>query len=366
MGERAFVAIWHVSEGIAPTNADLQTPILTQAIIDYHFELGIKPIVLYPEVVDGNPLEADCVVRWVLNFPGLLGGDAIYPDTEMVIAFSKVLALAVGPETPVLHMPVLNEEVFNPGMPRPRSGAAFYASKYKEVHAGAVFGVPEDAIEITRDKPDSQTPEEIAEILRSVEMLYVFENTALATEAVLCGCPAVFMPNPWLDKPIALHELGWDGLAWGDDPAEIARARATIERGKENYHRTIDAFFDQLDDFIARSQAKATVGPYIHRINSAFLAVDSNELFKGGAAPESAARSVGYLGDDLKLYDPSQSILTARQLANLIKMRPNWRLSEWFRINRAVASVISRRAVRDRLRRWRKSLHRPRGNADAH
>ncbi len=44
-------------------------------------------IVIYPEVVPGNPLRASKVVRWVLNSPGLLGGDAVYPDSEMLFAY---------------------------------------------------------------------------------------------------------------------------------------------------------------------------------------------------------------------------------------------------------------------------------------
>ena len=35
-------------------------------------------IVVYPEVVSGNPFGAQKVVRWALNNPGLLGGDTSY------------------------------------------------------------------------------------------------------------------------------------------------------------------------------------------------------------------------------------------------------------------------------------------------
>lgn len=270
-GERAFMALQYVELG-PNVSFDLQTPILTPEIVDYHYQQGLQPIVIYPEVVAGNPLEADCVVRWLLNFPGLLGGNNSYPASEMLIGFSKTLSDSVGEHVPVMHIPVINESVFNPGKtPQPRKGSAFYAMKYKVVHDGKVFGIPPDAIEITRDLPNSQTPEEIAQILRSVEALYVFENTALATEAVLCGCPAVFMPNTWLDEPIALNELGWDGFAWGNDPAEIERARQTVPQGQLNYQRLVDKFFVQLDAFRAASQAKAAELPYTHKVTLKFL-----------------------------------------------------------------------------------------------
>jgi glycosyltransferase involved in cell wall biosynthesis len=60
------------------------------------------------------------------------------------------------------------------------------------------------------------------------------------------------------------------------------------------------------------------------------------------------------LGIDLSYYDWTKSVLTARQIQRLIKVRQNWRISEWFGINRAVMSVYWRRYVKKSLRVWRK------------
>lgn len=45
-------------------------------------------IVVYPEIVSGNPFDARKVVRWALNTPGRLGGDRSYSDREMVFVFN--------------------------------------------------------------------------------------------------------------------------------------------------------------------------------------------------------------------------------------------------------------------------------------
>jgi hypothetical protein len=100
----------------------------------------------------------------------------------------------------------------------------------------------------------------IAGIFRRSELFYVYENTALITEACLCGCPAVMLPNPWLTAPISRHELGLDGIAWGDDPAVIAEARRTVGNVRARYEATITAFFDQLDHFVRLTQAAADLG----------------------------------------------------------------------------------------------------------
>ncbi len=236
------------------TSLELLTPLLTREIADRHISPDKSPVVVYPEVISGNPLQASSVVRYLLNRPGLLGGDHTYSKTEMIWAFSGYLASETERCDGVLHMPVLDDRIFYPQPGQHRSGTAFYASKFKNIHNQQVFGIPTDSVEITRERPDSQTPQEIADLLRRSEYFFCFENTALAAEAVLCGCPAVFMPNQFLDRPIAIEELGWDGYAWGTDPQELLRAKSTVERGRDNYRRTVRNFFVQLDSFIRQTQ----------------------------------------------------------------------------------------------------------------
>jgi hypothetical protein len=250
-GQVAYLVL--TSYSAAPVGPDLLTPVLTPAIVRYHYEKGLTPIVVYGEVVRGNPLRADCVVRYLLNFPGLLGGAASYDPSELLYGYSGVLAEAVGAPENVLMVPTVDASVFHPGArDQPRSGTCFYAAKYKTILGGCVSDEMRGSVEITLDYPATQT--EIADLFRRSELLYCYENTALALEAMLCGCPAVFMPNPHLTEIIALRELGRDGVAWGTDPAEIARAKATVHRVRESYLRVCDEYWHQLDRFIQVTQ----------------------------------------------------------------------------------------------------------------
>ena len=147
MGERAFMII--TSDHPRPVNDDLLCPLLTLEISTLHFAQGKTPVVIYPEVVGGNPLQAKCVVRYLLNYPGHLGGDAQFDETEMVVAFSRVLAQSYIKTALVLHMPVLDTHLFQPGNPGARSGSVYYAMKYQHIHQQKVFSIPADSIEIT-------------------------------------------------------------------------------------------------------------------------------------------------------------------------------------------------------------------------
>lgn len=243
-------------------NPDLLTPPLTLKSYELHRDAGLTPIVVYPETITGNPLAASVVVRYVLNFPGLLGGDRAYADDEMVFAYSSKLAEAAGiGEDRVLFLPASDTDIFYPpNTDQLREGACFYADKYRKVHGAEPFDITKDAVEITRGI-GSQSTEEVAELFRRSELFYCYENSALAFEAALCGCPTVYLPNEHLTEIIALQELGMDGFAWGNVPEEIERAKSTVHRAFENYSGNYVRFWQQLDRFIDLTTKLAAVMP---------------------------------------------------------------------------------------------------------
>lgn len=261
-GERAYIITRPYSSPDRAINAELLTPLLTRGIIQHDYEAGLTPIMIYPEVMSGNPYGAPCVVRYVLNYPGLLGGDATYSEDEFCVTYTKELASAVPNTHMTLFIPASDPHLFKPEPRMSRSGSCFYAGKYQEVHRGELFDVTRDSIEIHRQPLLSQTPEEISELFRRSEVFYTYENTALVIEALLCECPVVFLPNPYLTNAIAVHELGWDGIAWDTDEVEIDRAKVTVKQGRENYLRLFDEFARVLPVFIEQTQLVARERKY--------------------------------------------------------------------------------------------------------
>jgi hypothetical protein len=183
----------------------------------------------------------------------------------------------------VLFMPVSDTSIFYPPADpdAPRSGSCFWAAKYKNHHGAELFPVTNASVEITRDLPDSQTPAQIAELFRRSERFYCYENTALAIEAMLCGCPTVFLPNAHFQELIGLEELGMDGFAWGDAPEAVARAKATIGKGHDHYTRLTDQFWYQLAAMANHCTARADATPYASPIT---LATDNTPQQQGQIA----------------------------------------------------------------------------------
>jgi hypothetical protein len=243
-------------------NPELVTPELTQDIIQDHFDRKIAPVVLYPEVVSGNPLRAPLVVRYFANFPGLLGGDATPNPDDIKFAYSEVLAQAVGVPGNVLQIPIVDTQIFQPLPPASRTETCFYAGRFKSLHGGVPFGLPADCIEIFSAPPQAQSQAEIAELFRRSKRFYCFENTALSLEAALCGCPTVLMPNEYFSEPISRAEFGLEGMAWGDSPEEIERAERTVGRVCGIYQESCERFFDQLETFVAVAQQAASARSY--------------------------------------------------------------------------------------------------------
>src|SRR5258706_9916148 len=92
-GQEAYVSHWTV-------NPDWETPYAEAP-------LSGDWTAVYPEIVHGNPWGAPHVVRWVLNTPGLLGGDATYDPSETVVTFSRLFI-----DEPVLMLPTIELDIY--------------------------------------------------------------------------------------------------------------------------------------------------------------------------------------------------------------------------------------------------------------
>ncbi len=279
----AYVLPQFLLKGLPPTHPELKTPLLTQEIIDLHYHEGRTPIIIYPEITHGNPLKAKCVARYILNFPGLLGGSKEFDESELLTYFSKdLMPKHPSLESLILFIPPSDPRIFTPPkVDSKRDKRIFYAKKFKKYQLGVLPEFTKECIEITMGEKNSQTLPEIIELFQTAKVFYAFENTALAAEALLCGCPVVLMSNPKLENVIAKTELGTKGIITSDSEEEILRAQKETALYRSNYLRQFKNFSDGLDKFIAATQERASKIEYKKKIKYKNPTYKSNKINAG-------------------------------------------------------------------------------------
>lgn len=273
-GGSAFVFLWpHYNRDVSASPMDV-APYLYRSIVDYHFKNGLTPIVIYPEIVSVSKFDPPIRVRYILNYNELLFKNEPLELDHYLISFSEAIAKQITLDKPgtTLFLPVSDPIFFSPPKePVKRSGAVFYAGKYKYLFKGTTFPVTDGLPEITRDQPDSQTPDQIRDLFRQSEYFYCYEDSALALEAILCGCPTVFLPNEHFKKPLGAKELNGLGFAWGDSPEQLLHAKNTVVQAREEHLKRVAEIQLKVKNFVLETQGLARDVEYTRPFADEFI-----------------------------------------------------------------------------------------------
>lgn len=163
------------------------------------YKIEDDDIVVYPEVVPGNPLNAKRVVRYILNVPGKLGGDKEFDHNEILVAYDPHLSHYANGV--VLATPVIEDFFTDKGYERTID--CFWVGKGDNTG----HQVTKNCLEITRQWPAKRT--ELAELLNRTRTLYSYDSvTMLLTEAKRCGCDIkLIVDNEIVDYPLNVPSL---------------------------------------------------------------------------------------------------------------------------------------------------------------
>lgn len=231
------------------TNSNLNTPICKNKINFSDANL----VVIYPENISGNPLNARNIVRWLLHHPGYHEGEYLYGLNELYFRYHSgikipydLVASTSSLVLKVVHYPI---EFYNKkNLSSDRCGTAYSIRKgagKRLVHKLT------DSILI-----DGKSHREISEIFKRVETFISYDTrSAYSTFAVLCGCNSVIVPDEGEDIDDWLPSLkDRIGLAYGFDMLEIAK----LGHGKleERVYEEIAGNRAVVENFIAIVQEK--------------------------------------------------------------------------------------------------------------
>jgi hypothetical protein len=250
-------------------------------------------ITVYPEIVRGNPWNAPHVARWVLNRPGLLGGDREYDRSEMVFSF-----LGAFHDAPLLSLPTIELDIYT-DRGEQRTGELYFVGKGTK---GATDGAAPITLEMRLDR------HALADALNKATLLRTFDDVSgMNGIAQLCGCPVLLSSGERLE------------------PGDF----------RERYLALFPAFREQLARFIEVTQAPGKVcaviptryrPPQLARLLALLetegicihLIVDTEDsdhriyaMWNAGcdAARAHGARYIAVLNDDITLQPGTLSLL---------------------------------------------------------
>jgi GT2 family glycosyltransferase len=236
-------------------NPNLRTPVLTENIRDHHLSNGLVPIAVYPEVVTGNPIGASIVTRYILNREGFLTGRAIDTQKSDLLFYYTQDFRGDSESSNLLLLPVIDSELFSPPTePVQRSGTYLYLHRFDKAKVDYSM-LPDDVEVLSLANPKTLT--ELAQIFRSASALYSYEISATCTEAMLCGCPVIYMPGGHVKTQPFIEQFGDAGSALYDEPGGLERARATVMQARRRWLDIEKAFWPQLEHFLDITQQAA-------------------------------------------------------------------------------------------------------------
>lgn len=203
------------------THPKLNSPFLGNCVIPID-----ECIVIYPEIVHGNPVNAKHVVRWILNTPGKCGGvgTGFYEnkkDTDLVYKYSTFFEYD-GLVTGMMRTSYIDFDLFKNNQIKRDIKECFLIKK------GGVANVKHSDIAIDFSRFQSNWVE-ASKILNRCETFYCYDNECFwVTLAALCGCVVVVIPNTELTSIEWKKHFPFNkyGIAFGMD--EIQWAKDTL------------------------------------------------------------------------------------------------------------------------------------------
>jgi hypothetical protein len=198
-------------------------------------------LVLYPEIIDGNPLKAKHVARWLLNRPGFFGNQVSYEAEDLIFYFSDYVASALDIEA--THLATLYTRIYE-----------FSASNQNEAREGTCYIIrkgfnlaeqypPKKSWHCLDDYPSSGGYSYLRDCFQRFKYFVSYDHaTYLSTLAAISGCISIIQPSPFITADDWRKlTANYYGIAYGFDNLDhaIATKGFLINQilGQEVYNR---------------------------------------------------------------------------------------------------------------------------------
>lgn len=236
---------------------DFAVPDLNQSTIDYYNYKKLNPVVIYPEVFASENFSSKIKIKFFLSENNLFLKKGEYAISYSKKIFSRFKKNQKKKCLEILPLLVLND-IFSKKINynNRRNLICYYAAKYEENYKLEVPAYFKNFIKISRDKISSQSISEIRNIFINSKVFYCFEESHLALEAILSGCPVVFVKSKILDNQTLLgYELEEKGYFFSDEDEIIKNDKIFIEKIKKAKNEIKD-IYDIIYNLNIKNQKK--------------------------------------------------------------------------------------------------------------
>ena len=209
-------------------------------------------IVVYPEIVYGNPLRAKKVVRWFLYHNRFPNNPEAYGKDELIFSYREHFNdYNLNPSCRLLNLSHFNKELYKQTNFGERNGVCYIIRKGKNrTDLPQTFDGP-----IIDDLPEK---EKVA-IFNKCKFCYDYDTqTFYSTIAAVCGCVPIVVMELGKSKLDYLGDGDHDyGRAFGDTPEEIERAIKTRQQClqmldfEESNRKNVDFFIKTVSEYFA-------------------------------------------------------------------------------------------------------------------
>lgn len=186
-------------------------------------------VVIYPEIIQGNPLNVKHVVRWFLNTPGTNNDMTfVFENTDLVYRYSEAYGWGSARRqnndstiNGILTVMDVDFDVFQDKHQK-RSGDCYLVRKGK---IGTLHRENSVCIDNFFERGYAAN-EYLSQVFNSTERFISYDpHTFLSVQAALCGCTSIVAPYDLSFEEWMRTEPYTDGIAYGLD--DIKRAQET-------------------------------------------------------------------------------------------------------------------------------------------
>lgn len=237
------------------------TPILDLMELDRHISCNYKPVVIYTDSSDLNPLKASNIIHMLFYFNGKFTGRKVIPNiNEGLVYFSDAIFKEIKRSNKFLFasrisFPIADPKNFYVDKNKNKNKKIYYyGEKFDHAfHMKFPRDIEKNCIRILRDH-DIHNFDKYREDLANAWLLHAFEDTAVIYEALLSGCPVNIHPSGFFPNegmPLATSELGKFGLIFKSNPTvrDVEKARNEIPLFKKRYKSWMDSGLNDVIDF---------------------------------------------------------------------------------------------------------------------